>query len=255
MTYKDIKVTSNEGVTLIQLARSNSLNALRNLTLEEIASVLQNSEKNDTDKCVVISGSESVFAAGADLQEMQKLSPVSSLLNIRSDYWKIIRQFSKPLLASVNGYALGAGCELMMHCDIVLVGDNVRIGQPEINLGIIPGAGGTQRLVRTVGKSLAMKMILTGEFINAEKAVESGLASEVCPGEVTLKRTLEVAKKIAEKSTLALKLAKEAILNAFEAPLELGLEHERKAFAILAASADREEGISAFLDKRTPKYI
>jgi len=255
MTYKDIQVTTDGGVVHIKLTREESLNALRNLTLKEISDALRLTEQSDTEKCVVISGSESVFAAGADIQEMQKLSPVSSLQNIRADYWKTIRQFPKPLLASVNGYALGAGCELMMHCDIVLVGDNARIGQPEINLGIIPGAGGTQRLVRAVGKSLAMKMILSGEHISAEKAVESGLAIELCPKEVTLKRTLQIAYNITKKSSLALKLAKEAVLNAFESPLEQGLEHERRAFSILTASTDREEGINAFIEKRSPNYI
>jgi len=255
MVYQDLQVTKNDGVVHIQLTREKSLNALRNLTLEEIADVLHHAEKNKEEKCVVISGSESVFAAGADIGEMQQLSPVSSLQNIRAEYWKVIRQFPKPLLASVNGYALGAGCELMLHCDIVFVGNNALIGQPEINLGIIPGAGGTQLLIRTIGKAMAMKMILSGEPINAERALESGLAIELCPKEITLRRTLKLANEIAKKSPLALRLAKEAVLHAFESPLEQGLEHERRAFSILTASADREEGINAFIEKRPPNYI
>ena len=187
-------------------------------------------------------------------KEMQALDPVSSLSNPRAEYWKAIRRFPKPLIAAVNGYALGGGCELMMHCDLVVAGDNALIGQPEINLGIIPGAGGTQRLVRAVGKSRAMKMVLTGEPIKADAALAAGLVAEVCPRETTLARALELAGKIAAKSPLAVSLAKEAILASFEVPLEAGLELERRAFAVLAGSKDREEGIAAFMQKRKPKF-
>ena len=255
MSYTDIKVSSSvAGVTEIQLIRAEARNALRNQTLAEIAEVLDQSRDDDAVKCIVITGSETVFAAGADIKELQKLNPVDSISNIRVTYWKTIREFPKPLLAAVNGYALGGGCELMMHCDIAIAGDNALLGQPEINLGIIPGAGGTQRLVRAVGKPLAMKMILSGEFISAKEALDAGLLAEVCPREVTLKRTLEIAKTIASKSPLAVKLAKDAVQNAFEVPLEAGLELERRASAILAASDDREEGITAFFEKRKPVF-
>ena len=255
MSYEDIKVdTSDDGVVHIQLIRIEARNALRNQTLAEIAQVLGESEINDQHKCVVLSGSESVFAAGADIKELQALDPISSLGNKRASYWKVIREYSKPLIAAVNGYVLGGGCELMMHCDIVIAGENALIGQPEINLGVIPGAGGTQRLVRVVGKPLAMKMILTGEFINAKKALEAGLVAEVCPKEVTLNRAMNIAKTISRKSPLAIRLAKQSVLSAFEIPLESGLELERQLFAILAASEDREEGINAFLEKRNPEF-
>ncbi len=251
----DIEISSSlPGVVQIKLIRAQSKNALRNQTLSEIASVLIDSKNDSSVKCVVITGSESVFAAGADIKEMQALNPLSSLMNSRANDWKTIRHYPKPLLAAVNGYALGGGCELMMHCDIVIAGDNALIGQPEINLGIIPGAGGTQRLVRSVGKSLAMKMILTGEFIDAEHALQAGLVAEVCPREVTLKRCLEIAGSIAKKAPLALRLAKEAVLSAYEVHLQAGLELERRAFAILAASKDREEGITAFMQKRKPEF-
>lgn len=255
MPYSDIKVSSSiEGVTEIQLIRAEARNALRNLTLKEITQVLDESRDDDSVKCIVITGSETVFAAGADIKEMQKLNPVDSILNKRATYWKTLKEFPKPLLAAVNGYALGGGCELMMHCDIAIAGDNALFGQPEINLGIIPGAGGTQRLVKAVGKPLAMKMILSGEFISAKQALDSGLVAEVSPKEVTLKRTLEIAKKIASKSPLAVKLAKDSVQNAFEVPLEAGLELERRSIAILAASEDREEGINAFFEKRKPIF-
>lgn len=254
MNLTDIKVSIDNKVMHICLTRSEARNALRNQTLSEITSALEKAEQDDAIMCVVISGDNKVFAAGADIKEMQALNSISSLLNIRASYWKRIREFTKPLLAAVNGYALGGGCELMMHCDIVIAGDNALIGQPEINLGIIPGAGGTQRLVRTVGKSLAMQMVLSAEFINAEKALEAGLVAEVCPRETSLERTLEIAYTIAKKSPLAIRLAKQSILSSFEVPLETGLELERRAFAILASSEDREEGINAFLEKRQPNF-
>ncbi len=255
MSYSDLEIsTEHTGVLLIRLSRVKARNALRNQTLAEIADALHQAQKDDDIRCVVMSGSESVFAAGADIKEMQALDPVSSLSNPRAEYWKAIRCFPKPLVAAVNGYALGGGCELMMHCDVVIAGDNALIGQPEINLGIIPGAGGTQRLVHTVGKSRAMQMILSGEPINADAALAAGLVAEVCPRESTLGRALQLAENIAAKSPLATALAKQAILNAFEVPLEAGLELERRAFAVLTASKDREEGIEAFLQKRKPKF-
>lgn len=255
MDFEDISVSIvDDAVGHVQLQRTAAKNALRNKTLKEIQTALQDFESNDAIRCVVISGHETVFAAGADIKEMSALNPISSLLNERAQYWKTIRNFSKPLIAAVNGYALGGGCELMMHCDIVIAGDNAAIGQPEINLGIIPGAGGTQRLVRTVGKPLAMKLVLSGELINAQQALSAGLITEVCAKEVTVSKALALAAKIASKSPLALRVAKQAILSSFEQSLEAGLELERQSFAILAASEDREEGIQAFLEKRKPQF-
>ncbi len=255
MTYSDLEVsTEHAGILLIRLTRAEARNALRNQTLAEIADALAQCQQDDAVRCVVITGSESVFAAGADIKEMQALDPVSSLSNPRAEYWKALRCFPKPLIAAVNGYALGGGCELMMHCDLVIAGDNALIGQPEINLGIIPGAGGTQRLVRAVGKSMAMRMVLTGEPIKADAALAAGLVAEVCPREMALARALQLAEKISAKSPLAVALAKEAILASFEVPLETGLELERRAFAVLAGSKDREEGIAAFMQKRKPKF-
>lgn len=238
----------------IVLNRPDVRNALRNQTLKEIADQLLQAEHDDSIRAVVISGNEKAFAAGADLNEMVQKNAIETQLDVRPQYWRAIAAFSKPVLAAVNGYALGAGCEMLMHADIAVAGRNAKIGQPEINVGTIPGAGGTQRLIRTVGKSLAMKMVLSGDFISAEEALLSGLVAEVVDDEQTLARTLEIAAKIAQKSPLAVRLAKESMLKSFELGLDAGLLFERKSFSLLAASADRKEGIDAFKEKRAPVF-
>ncbi|HZG20370.1 MAG TPA: enoyl-CoA hydratase-related protein [Herbaspirillum sp.] len=252
---EDIQVARHGAHVLhLRLNRPALRNALRNQSLLEIASELARAESDDSVRTVVISGSEQVFAAGADLNEMIHKDAVATQLDIRTQYWRAIARFPKPLLAAVNGYALGAGCELLMQADIVIAGRSARIGQPEINLGTLPGAGGTQRLIRTVGKPLAMKMVLSGEFIVAEEALRAGLVAEVTEDEDTLGRALALATTIAQKSPLAVRLAKEAMLQSFELGLEAGLLFERKSFALMAASADRQEGIAAFLQKRAAVF-
>ena len=253
--YQDILVSeARPGVQLITLNRPDSRNALRNNTLHEIASVLGAAATNDKIRVVVVTGGPKIFAAGADIKEMANLDAIDTLTGIRPEYWKAIAAFQKPLLAAINGYALGAGCELAMHADIVIAGQSARFGQPEINLGTMPGAGGTQRLIRTVGKALAMKMVLSGEMIDAATALTAGLAAEVTTDEQTIERTLALAEVIASKSPLAVALAKESMLRSFEVGLETGLSLERKSFSLLAASADRKEGIAAFLEKRQPVF-
>lgn len=195
-----------------------------------------------------------VFAAGADIKEMADLSPVGIWKDKRPQHWNSIKAFQKPFIAAVNGYCLGGGMELAMCADIIIAGEDAQFGQPEINLGIIPGAGGTQRLIRSVGKSLAMKMILSGEFIKAGDALTAGLVAEVTQPELTLKRATALAKTIASKSPIAVRVAKEAILAAYETPLSQGLELERKAFLFLASTDDRQEGIQAFMAKRPPQF-
>jgi enoyl-CoA hydratase len=244
----------HDGVVVITINRPDARNALRNQTLDEIGQVLEQIQHDATVRVVVITGGNTLFAAGADLKEMEKLSAIETLQDIRPLLWKRIAGFNKPLIGAVNGYALGAGCELVMHMDIVIAGDNAKFGQPEINLGLIPGAGGTQRLVRTVGKPLAMKMVLSGEAINAQTALTSGLVAEVVADDHVLERALILATTIAKKSPLAVGLAKEAILRSFETGLAAGLDFERKSFSLLAASDDRKEGISAFLEKRIPVF-
>jgi enoyl-CoA hydratase len=185
---------------------------------------------------------------------MAALDAIGAARDVRPSYWRAIAGFSKPLIAAVSGYALGAGCEMLMHADIVVAGVSARIGQPEINLGVIPGAGGTQRLVRTVGKPLAMKMVLGGEMISAERALAAGLVSDVVPDGEVLAAAVAQAQRIAQKSPLAVALAKEAVLRSFEMHLEAGLQFERKSFSLLAASEDRKEGIAAFLEKRPASF-
>jgi enoyl-CoA hydratase len=253
--YQDILVSKPQDHTLlITLNRPDARNALRNNSLREIASTLRDAAADDAIRVVVITGGETIFAAGADIKEMAQLGAIDALTDIRPEYWKTISAFHKPLLAAINGYALGAGCELAMHVDIVIAGAGAKFGQPEINLGTIPGAGGTQRLIRTVGKPLAMKMVLSGEMIDATTALAAGLVTEVTSDYQTLQRALALAATIAGKSPLALRLAKEAMLRSFEVSLETGLNLERKSFSLLAASVDRKEGIAAFLEKRRPAF-
>ena len=253
---KNIKIEqhASDRVAVVTIDRAKVRNALDNATLLEIAATLEKFAVDDNIRAVVITGGEQVFAAGADLQEMASLDMVGVLHDERPKIWRRIAGFPKPLIAAVNGYALGGGCELAMHADIIIAGDDAQFGQPEINLGIIPGAGGTQRLVRSVGKSLAMKMVLSGLFIDAETALAAGLVAEVCPPTETLERAVKLATRIATKSPLALELAKQAILKSFETPLSDGLDVERKAFTILAGTEDRAEGIAAFLEKRDPEF-
>jgi enoyl-CoA hydratase len=253
--YEDIQLAPPKaGVQLITLNRPEARNALRTQLLGELAAALEAAAADPEVKAVVISGDEKVFAAGADIKEMAALDVVGVVTDVRPTYWRRIYAFPKPLIAAVNGFALGGGCELVMHADIVIAGDNAQFGQPEINLGIIPGAGGTQRLIRTVGKSLAMKLVLSGEFIDAQAALAAGLVAEVTPPELTIERALKLAATIAKKPPLAVRLAKEAMLKSFETTLETGLSLERKSFAILAATEDRREGIAAFIDKRKPEF-
>lgn len=253
--YTDISVDArDDGVQVIRLQRPEVRNALRTQLLAELASALEAAEQNDDLRCSLITGSEQVFAAGADVGEMAKLNAVGLFQDQRPEHWRRIRRFRKPLIAAVNGYCLGGGFELALHADIVVAGENAQFGQPEINLGIIPGAGGTQRLVRVAGKALAMKMVLSGEFICARDALAAGIVAEVTQPETTFERSLELAQVIAGKPPIALRLAKECVLQAFETSLQQGLEMERKAFLFLAATEDRQEGITAFLEKRRPHF-
>jgi enoyl-CoA hydratase len=246
--------TFSEGVLLIRLNRPEALNALNTGLLGELATLLDNAATDPQVRALVITGSDKAFAAGADVREMAQLDAVGVLQDARVRHWARIAAFPKPLIAAVNGFALGGGCELVMHADIVVAGHSALFGQPEINLGIIPGAGGTQRLIRTVGKALASHMVMTGEPISAERARQAGLVSEITEPELTLERALAVAQTLATKAPLALEQAKDVLARAQESHLGSGLAYERKAFCLLAATEDRNEGISAFLEKRTPTY-
>lgn len=243
-----------QGVRLITLQRPEALNALNTQLLGELAAELDAAEQCPETRAVVITGSRRAFAAGADIKEMAERDLVGILEDPRLAHWQRITRFSKPLIAAVNGFALGGGCELAMHADILIAGEDAQFGQPEINLAIMPGAGGTQRLLRAVGKSLAMQMVLTGEPIGARRALDAGLVSEITQPELTVERAVAIARKIAEKAPLAVRLAKEALLKAEDTDLASGLRFERHAFTLLAGTEDRNEGIRAFQEKRKPTY-
>ncbi|MGT8855896.1 2,3-dehydroadipyl-CoA hydratase PaaF [Enterobacter sp. 186315] len=250
----ELIITRHDRVLLLTLNRPAARNALNNALLEQLAAALEEAAVNRDISAVVIYGSERCFAAGADLNEMAEKDLPATLNDSRPQLWARINAFNKPLIAAVNGFALGAGCELALLCDVVIAGDNARFGLPEITLGIMPGAGGTQRLIRCVGKSLASKMVLTGESITAQQAQRAGLVSDVFPAALTLEYALKQASLMARHSPLALQAAKQALRQSQEVPLQAGLAQERQLFTLLSATDDRREGIEAFLQKRTPDF-
>ncbi|UUW16659.1 2,3-dehydroadipyl-CoA hydratase PaaF [Serratia ureilytica] len=241
-------------VVTLTLHRPEARNALSTPCLEQLVFLLEQADADRSVGAVVIAGAARFFAAGADLHELQRQDLPAALADSRPQLWQRLAQFSKPLLAAVNGYALGAGCELALACDIVIGGESARFGLPEITLGLMPGAGGTQRLIRCVGKSRASQMVLTGEAIDARTALQSGLISEVCVDALTLERTQQIADRISRQAPLALRAAKQALKQAEETGLSQGLAMERQQFVTLAATDDRREGIAAFFEKRTPNY-
>ena len=243
-----------EGVRVFILNRPEALNALNTELLGNLSQALDEAEADPDTRAIVITGGQKAFAAGADINEMASLDLVGILEDPRIAHWQRIERFSKPIIAAVNGFALGGGCELAMHADIVVAGENARFGQPEINLGIMPGAGGTQRLVRKVGESLAMHMALTGEPINATRALQAGLISEICQPELTLEKAIQIARSIAQKAPIAVRLTRESVRKANDMNLADGLRFERHAFTVLAGTADRQEGLDAFREKRKPHF-
>ncbi len=253
MTYEDIKVViENKHILIIKIDRENVHNALRTNTLKEISEALHCS--SDEIRCVILTGGEKVFAAGADINELEVKGSIESINDVRTSYWKRIKDFKKPIIASVNGFCLGGGCELAMHCDIIISGDNAQYGQPEINLGIMPGAGGTQRSVKAMGKSNAMLMLLTGSFIDAKTAQKMNLVSEVLPVQSTMIRSKEIANIIASKSPLAISAIKSAVLASYNSGLDRSLEYEKTIFSGVLSTEDKKEGIKAFKEKRKANF-
>ena len=242
------------GVLCLTLNRPNARNALNTALMAALADELARADADPDIRAVVLTGGTTVFAAGADIKEMAGHDAVSILSDPRTRLWKAIRETATPVIGAVNGFCLGGGCELAMSCDILIAGDGARFGQPEINLGIIPGAGGTQRLPRTIGRSRAMQMVLTGEVLSAREARDFGLVSEVVPPEITIRRAVEIATAIAAKPPLAVRAAKQAVRAAEELPLAEGLRLERALFCQLFATEDRKEGLAAFAEKRKPAY-
>ncbi|QIC70438.1 enoyl-CoA hydratase-related protein [Acinetobacter indicus] len=242
------------GVVLIELNRPEKRNALNNATLKELAGHLQQLDADSSVKAVVITGNPQCFAAGADLNELAQLDVVSIQQDQRPLLWKGIDEFSKPLIMAVNGYALGAGFELALHGDMIVTGENAQFALPEIGLGMLPGAGGTQRLARLVGQQLAMRWAMTGEMVSATTALQHGISSQVCPSGLTVQYALELATKIAAQAPLAIRAIKQSLKSIHEVTLSQGLKLERQHFVWLAATQDRQEGIQAFLEKRKPEF-
>ena len=254
MSYEHILVEKDGAIGIVTLNRSQQLNALSYGLVRELALAMEALDQDADVRVIILTGGEKVFAAGADIKEMADAGPFDDRLQGRLAFRDRINKISKPVIAAVSGYALGGGCELAMSCDIIIASETARFGQPEINLGTIPGSGGTQRLTRLVGKHRAMEMVLTGEFIDATEAQRLGLVNKVVPVEFLLEEAKEIAEKIAAKPPLAAKFAKEAILKAMNSPLDQGLEFERKCFYLLFASEDRREGMQAFVEKRKPQF-
>ncbi|WP_160243303.1 enoyl-CoA hydratase-related protein [Acinetobacter indicus] len=242
------------GVVLIELNRPEKRNALNNATLKELADHLKQLDADSSVKAVVITGNPQCFAAGADLNELAQLDVVSIQQDQRPLLWKGIDEFSKPLIMAVNGYALGAGFELALHGDMIITGENAQFALPEIGLGMLPGAGGTQRLARLVGQQLAMRWAMTGEMVSATTALQHGISSQVCPSGLTVQYALELATKIAAQAPLAIRAIKQSLKSIHEVTLSQGLKLERQHFVWLAATQDRQEGIQAFLEKRKPEF-
>jgi len=252
--YENIQVETHGRVGLVRLNRPKQLNALNTATLRELAQAIGAFEQEGDIRAMVITGNERVFAAGADIAEFQQTSLSELMRGLRADQYEVLRKVRKPLIAAVSGYAYGGGCELAMLCDLIVASDTARFAQPEINLGIIPGGGGTQRLTRQVGKYLAMEVILAGRVLSAWEALQHGLVNRVVPVELYLEEALELAQTIAERAPLAARLAKDAINRAQDMSLEHGLGLERSNFLIAFGSEDKQEGTSAFLEKRKPQW-
>ena len=255
MAYETLIVEVENHVGLIRLNRPDALNALNSRLLGELAEALVEMDASPKVRAVVLTGSDKSFAAGADIKEMAEKSFADVFIeDLFSAESEAVVRFRKPIIAAVSGYCLGGGCELAMMCDFIIAADNAKFGQPEINLGIIPGLGGTQRLTRFVGKSKAMEMCLTGRFMDAEEAERSGLVSRIVSAKDLLREAREAAEKIAEKSPLAIRAAKEAVSRSFETTLREGLLFERRLFDALFSTEEKAEGMAAFMEKRTPQF-
>jgi len=244
----------NSNVALVQLNRPKALNALCDGLMRELSTVLETLDKDNKIGCIVLTGSTRAFAAGADIKEMQNNTLPKVVGSGFLDQWSAVARIKKPIIAAVNGFALGGGCELSMMCDIIYAGEQAEFGQPEIIIGTIPGAGGTQRLPRYVGKSKAMEMVLTGNRINAKEAEKMGLVSAIFPADQLVDQAIKTAEKIASHSPIVVQLAKEAVNAAFETTLAEGNRLEKRIFHTTFGLADRKEGMTAFLEKRKPNF-
>jgi enoyl-CoA hydratase len=251
----ELPAAGRDGIALVTIARPEVLNALSFEVVGEIADAFEALDRHPDCRAIVLTGDgERAFAAGADIKELAVQNPTDLARKDPFTHWDRIRAIRKPIIAAVRGFALGGGCELAMACDIIVAGDDATFGQPEIKLGVMPGAGGTQRLTRAIGKAKAMELILTGRSIDAEEAHAAGLVSRVVPAAETMNQALDLAAVIAGMPPIATLAAKRAILRADELPLEAGLEFERRDFYLLFGSEDQREGMAAFSEKRTPTW-
>jgi enoyl-CoA hydratase len=249
-----VLIESDGRVGVVLMNRPKQLNALSGELMGAVIGALQELDADPEIRAIVLGGSERAFAAGADIGELAAGTPISLYENRRIEQWDRIRDLRTPVVAAVSGFCLGGGCELAMLCDLIVASETAKFGQPEINLGVLPGAGGTQRLTRAVGKAIAMDMILTGRMIGAREALGLGLVARVVAKEAWLDEAKRAAGEIAAKGPIAVRLAKEAVDQAFEAPLSVGVEFERRAFYLARASEDATEGLTAFVEKRTPDF-
>ena len=254
MSYENIAVEKDGAIGIVTLNRPQQLNALSYGLVKELALAMEALDQDPEVRVLIVTGGEKVFAAGADIKEMAEAGPFDERVQGRLAFRDRINKISKPVVAAVSGYALGGGCELALSCDIIVASETARFGQPEINLGTIPGSGGTQRLTRLVGKYRAMEMVLIGEYVDAAEARRLGLVNKVVPVELLLEEAKAIAGKIAAKPPLAVKFVKESINKALNTTLDEGLEFERKSFYLLFSSEDRNEGMKAFLEKRKPEF-
>lgn len=254
MNREYILVEKLDRVGLLRLHRPKSLNALNLQLVDELVESLEELDRDEEIRVMVITGNEQAFAAGADIHEMAGADSVEMLLRDQFRVWDRIALINKPIIAAVSGYALGGGCELVMNCDMVIAAETARFGQPEINLGVMPGAGGTQRLTKALGKVKAMELLLTGDTLSAEEALRYGLINRVVPREVYLDEALKLARRIAAQAPLAVRLIKKSVLKAIDLPLEEGLHFERNHFYLLFSSQDQKEGMKAFAEKRMPHF-
>lgn len=250
MTYDNILTRVEGRVGIVQLNRPKALNALNRELMTELMDALEGYDADPAIGCIVVTGNERAFAAGADIKEMAQATPASMMTNSFIDLWDRLRRIAKPVIAAVSGYALGGGCELAMACDMIVAGETAVFGQPEINLGVIPGAGGTQRMIRAVGKALAMEIVLNDRKLSADEALRHGLVNRVVPAELCAEEAVKLAAQIAGRAPVAVRLAKEALNAAYEMPLSAAMDHERRLFYLLFGTEDQKEGMEAFVGKR-----
>jgi enoyl-CoA hydratase len=254
MSDELVLVERNGQIATVLLNRPQQLNALSDELMGALVEALDQLDRDEAVRCIVLGGSARAFAAGADIGQLAQTTPIEMYSQRRIDHWDQIRSLRTPLVAAVSGFCLGGGCELAMACDLIVASETARFGQPETGLGIMPGAGGTQRLTRAVGKALAMDVILSGRFLSADEALRAGLVARVVAKEAWLEEARRVARDIAAKGPVANRLAKEAVDRAYEGPLGLGVEYERRLLYLAFASEDAREGLTAFLEKRKPEF-